>query len=368
MLALSSSNPAEFSPIAEISRPGASPTPLRLPSRNPELVDLTGRFGRGLCWTDEEAASPWSAVELALQPVVDTPVAQDRPAPDGLALSTAFGTWHLEDDALVVCATGVHLARIEDAATRDGLLRLACAYWPPLLARALGGVPAPAAVTRHPDPDAAGRGHAAILTLVDQAGGRQAIPLRASTRTLLTCAQSPGWRRAPSRGPLPPAVAAIALTGGLWLDRLSLPMSRLSALRPGDALWLPPKGRSESSPLCFISGSQILHLGHVCHLTREFQGWGPEGGRTSNSLHAFPPSTEPRNVDALTVDLDFIVGRVAMTVGELSALAAGQVIPIEALTPARVRIVAHGTELGHGHLVEVEGRLAVEVLGWGTPR
>lgn len=72
-------------------------------------------------------------------------------------------------------------------------------------------------------------------------------------------------------------------------------------------------------------------------------------------------------MDALTVDLDFIVGRVAMTVGELSALAAGG-DPIEALTPARVRIVAHGTELGHGHLVEVEGRLAVEVLGWGTPR
>ena len=77
---------------------------------------------------------------------------------------------------------------------------------------------------------------------------------------------------------------------------------------------------------------------------------------------------EPRNVDALTVDLDFIVGRVAMTVGELSALAAGQIVPLQALTPAAVRIVAHGTELGAGQLVEVEGRLAVEILQWGSPR
>ena len=73
-------------------------------------------------------------------------------------------------------------------------------------------------------------------------------------------------------------------------------------------------------------------------------------------------------MDALTVDLDFIVGRVAMTVGELSALAAGQIVPLQALTPAAVRIVAHGTQHGAGQLVEVEGRLAVEIQQWGSPR
>jgi len=73
-------------------------------------------------------------------------------------------------------------------------------------------------------------------------------------------------------------------------------------------------------------------------------------------------------VDALTVDLDFIVGRVALTVGELSGLAAGRIVPLDTSTPALVRIVAHGTELGIGRLVEAEGRLAVEVLQWGNPR
>jgi len=368
MLALASSSPPAFSPIAQAAQPRASPSPLRLPSRSQEITDLTRTFNRGLVWTDDASASAWAAVELSVQPIVETPAGRPWAGPEGVALRTALGSWLLEDGAFVACATGVQVAPASNVAARDGLLRLACAHWPALLADALGGVPAPAPFPRDHDNDDRGQMAAAILTLVDRTGGRQAFPLRASAQTLLACAQLPGWRPMPSRQPMPAAVSAIVLAGGLWLDRLSIPAAQLSALRPGDALWLPPKGRSESSPLCLISGSQILHLGHVCHLTREFQGWGPEGGRTSNSLHAFPPSTEPRNVDALTVDLDFIVGRVAMTVGELSALAAGQVIPIEALTPARVRIVAHGTELGHGHLVEVEGRLAVEVLGWGTPR
>ncbi|WP_431260943.1 FliM/FliN family flagellar motor switch protein [Roseateles chitinivorans] len=73
-------------------------------------------------------------------------------------------------------------------------------------------------------------------------------------------------------------------------------------------------------------------------------------------------------MDALTVDLDFIVGRVAKTVSELSALAAGQTIPLDALTSTPVRIVAHGTELGTGQLVEREGGIAVEILTWGNPR
>lgn len=72
-------------------------------------------------------------------------------------------------------------------------------------------------------------------------------------------------------------------------------------------------------------------------------------------------------MDALTVDLDFIVGRVAMTVGELSGLTAGRIVPLDTSTPALVRIVAHGTELGIGRLVEHDDRLAVEVLQWGHP-
>ncbi|MBO9688736.1 FliM/FliN family flagellar motor switch protein [Roseateles chitosanitabidus] len=73
-------------------------------------------------------------------------------------------------------------------------------------------------------------------------------------------------------------------------------------------------------------------------------------------------------MDALTVDLDFIVGHLPMSVGELSALSRGRIVPLGTPIPARVRIVAHGTELGLGRLVEIDGQLAIEIDVWGGAR
>ena len=375
----------------------ASAAPLRLPTRRAEDMRLRQRLQRGVEWQVDDTSSPWAAFELTLAtPDKDKDKDKDKvwgrdpataPATGGLALGLPHGILFLEDDTLIAIATGAHLPRDADDRVDDGLLRLACTAWPPALARALGAapVPLPDARDRRPmdpaDPAApadpadrkaavaaAGPTHAALLTLVSRDGARQGVTIRGSARTLLACATAPGWQPLRAPAPLPAAIAAIVLQAGLWLARVALPVARLPTLRPGDAVWLPAEARDQNGPLCFICASGLVHLGQLDPLTREFQGWGPTGGSPSNSPHAFSPSTEPRNVDALTVDLDFIVGRVAMTVGELSALAAGQIVPLQALTPAAVRIVAHGTELGAGQLVEVEGRLAVEILQWGSPR
>lgn len=362
-------SPAPPLAITSVAPPGPRPSPLKIPTRDAEQVRLRLKLKGGLVWTVSEPDSPWAAFEMTL------------PAPDGetsfitsdsdserLSLLTAHGVLELRDDLLIAVATGVHLPRAADAPTREGLLRLALGHWPTWLAAALGGTPSPLPGSHDVGQARGHRSHTVLLTLVEREGARVAVPIRGAARTLIACVGSAGWRPLPARTPMPPAIAAITFHGGLWLDRLSLTTASLSSLRPGDALWLPPKGRRESSPLCLISGGRLIHLGHVSHLSREFRGWGSEGGAPSNSPHAFSPPTEPRNVDALTVDLDFIVGRVAMTVGELCALAAGQVVPLEALKPAHVRIVAHGTELGCGQLVDVEGRMAVEILEWGSPR
>ncbi|OWQ49213.1 hypothetical protein CDL60_00220 [Roseateles noduli] len=352
----------------------ASPSPLQLPKRDAEDVRLRHRLQCGVVWIVDDAGSPWTSFELALAP------AREGLPPEapwgGPTLGIPHGILHLEDDTLVTIATGVHLPAHGDGRARDGLLRLACAAWSPALARAMGEVPTPLhvaldaldAMDASPSGPGTDRPIAAVLTLVSQDGTRHVVPIGASRRTLMAWAMAPGWKTRPARGLMPAAVAGIALTAGLWLTRLPVRRTRLLAIRTGDAFWLPSEGPAQNGPLCLVSAGRLIHLGQVDHLTREFQGWGSEGGSPSNSLHAFSPPTEPRNVDALTVDLDFIVGRVAMTVGELSALAAGQIVPLEALTPATVRIVAHGTELGAGQLVEVEGRLAVEILQWGTPR
>lgn len=351
---------------ASMTHARAAPSPIQMPKRAAEDIRLRQRLQRGVQWVVGDPDAPWGSFELALASSGEAGAsAPIRAAP---ALTTAHGVLHLCDDTLVTIATGLHLPHDVDDRARDGLLRLACTAWCPALAQALGGVPTPLPVGHDAPPSGKEQPIAAVLTLVSRDGSRQVLPLRTSRRTLLAWASAPGWRPLPVQGPMSASVAAIALTVGLWLGRIAIRHAQLSTVRTGDAFWLPSDGRAKNGPLCLVSGRRLIHLGQVDHLTREFQGWGSTGTSPSNSLHAFSPSSEPRNVDALTVDLDFIVGRVAMTVGELSALAAGQIVPLEALTPATVRIVAHGTELGAGQLVEVEGRLAVEILQWGSPR
>ncbi|ANH70967.1 FliM/FliN family flagellar motor switch protein [Mitsuaria sp. 7] len=369
MLADPITRPASDFSTASPAPAHASPSRLQIPSRDADDVRLRQRVRGGVVWEVDEVDNsdvPWSSFELRLRS--DGEDAAAAPANDGLALDTPHGVLFLEDDTFIAIATGAHLPQGLNRDTREGLLRLACAAWPAALSRALGGTPT-AHRGGHDMHQAGPRGlRTLVLTLVSRDGARQTVPLRASPRTLLACATTPGWRAFPARPAMPTAIAGIFLEAGLALARVAISASRLPSLRPGDALWLPSDGQAKSSPLCVVCGRRLVHLGQVDHLTREFQGWGSTGGSPSNSPHAFSPPTEPRNVDALTVDLDFIVGRVAMTVGELSALAAGQIVPLEALTPASVRIVAHGTELGAGQLVEVEGRLAVEILQWGSPR
>lgn len=366
-------------------RSDPSRPPARFPARRAAQVRAEQVLRRGLTWRisdlkedvddDLGAESPWLALHLT---IADAPVSSAAEPDPGTAdtsiaregrlmLRCAHGGLRLPDDRLIALLTGIALPRTTDTTVRESLLKLACALWPASISEALGSV-----LDASPEPDIGQETLQApiraALTLIARDGSRHTVGIEATAESWSAIAGLAGWVPMPLTHPLPPALAAVTLPMGLHLGRVTVSRSTASRLRVGDALWLPADNPSEVRPLCFISGRQLLYLGQVNHLSREFQGWGPKGGRGSNSPHALPPPTEPRNVDALTVDLDFIVGRVALTVGELSALAPGHVIELESTTPAHVRIVAHGTELGSGQLVDVDGRLAIEILQWGSPR
>lgn len=333
------------------------------------MVVRLRNFLRSTCrWQVVNERSPWEFVELILSHGNE---AQGRfGTDDSLAprLRSLCGDMLLTDDALITLATGIHLPTEGDVETREALLRLACAHWPSDLLEPFGGVLELTLTACGMSQEVDSSMHTALLTLGARDGTRHTFFLRASAETLLHFVERAGWHRQPRRGPLPAAIAAIRPPGGLGIGRVRLALPQLSSLRVGDALWLPPNERSDTAPISLVAGSRPVHLGHVQLASSQFLGWGSEGAAISNLYQAFSPPTEPRQVDALTVDLDFIVGRLAMTVGELSALSAGQVVQLDALLPAHVRIVAHGTELGSGQLVEIEGRLAVEIVEWGAPR
>ena len=79
-------------------------------------------------------------------------------------------------------------------------------------------------------------------------------------------------------------------------------------------------------------------------------------------------SGEGVDIDALEVSLEFCVGRVALTLGQLRQVAAGSFIELDLPAQARVEILANGQRVGRGDLVEIDGRLAVEITELSTDR
>jgi type III secretion protein Q len=70
-------------------------------------------------------------------------------------------------------------------------------------------------------------------------------------------------------------------------------------------------------------------------------------------------------IDELPITLQFEAGQIRLTVAQAARLAPGAVLGLqETPGPAQVLIRAGGVALGTGELVEVDGRLAVQILRW----
>lgn len=69
----------------------------------------------------------------------------------------------------------------------------------------------------------------------------------------------------------------------------------------------------------------------------------------------------PSAVDDLPVILDAVVGRVTLTVGEVSGLGPGVVLPIAADATPIVTLIAGGQPIARGALVDDGGRAAVQI-------
>jgi type III secretion protein Q len=75
----------------------------------------------------------------------------------------------------------------------------------------------------------------------------------------------------------------------------------------------------------------------------------------------------PSPLQALPLTLEFSLGCVRSTLGELSALAPGTVLALErAWAPGCVSVRVGEREVGLGELVQVQGQLAVRLTEWGA--
>jgi len=70
------------------------------------------------------------------------------------------------------------------------------------------------------------------------------------------------------------------------------------------------------------------------------------------------------DMGALPLRLHVIVGQHEFTLAEIQSLAPGTIVELQAGKLDPVRLMVNGKVLGEGELVEVDGKLAVKVLGW----
>jgi len=80
-------------------------------------------------------------------------------------------------------------------------------------------------------------------------------------------------------------------------------------------------------------------------------------------VEAKAAGTKP-DLGALPVRLHVIVGQREFTVAEINSLNPGTIVELQTDTSDPVRLMVNGRILGEGELVDVNGRLAVKVLGW----
>ena len=81
------------------------------------------------------------------------------------------------------------------------------------------------------------------------------------------------------------------------------------------------------------------------------------GGETTSA------GTRP-NVGALPLRLHVVVGEKEFTLAEIQSFSPGTIVELETMKSDPVRLMVNGKILGEGELVDVEGKLAVKVLGW----
>lgn len=71
-------------------------------------------------------------------------------------------------------------------------------------------------------------------------------------------------------------------------------------------------------------------------------------------------------MDDLNIKIVFSAGEVSLPLSKLQALCSGEVIELPRVASTRVEMIANGQVIGTGELIEVDGRLAIEIISLGA--
>ncbi|MEX3957902.1 type III secretion system cytoplasmic ring protein SctQ [Trinickia sp. EG282A] len=278
----------------------------------------------------------------------------------GLPVSTRFGpTIWLDYRALLLALTGIDIDAAPTPSARTAFVRYAVASLPESLFTALG------------EPLVEGDAHglppdAPIVASLrcETKSIRLAMRLLIRADALLALIEHGPWRPAPTT---PPAwLIALPSRTRVVAGELTLPATRFSQLRRADVIVLPDSafdvaGNGRIRIFDRLAEVRWLDDRHCF----EVQRMSPEDTPSPPAHHAeTAPADAGADMTALPVRLSFSLGALSLPMGEVAAIRAGTVLRLEGALPPSVRIEANGVPLGYGELVDLDGRLAVEIVEW----
>lgn len=218
----------------------------------------------------------------------------------------------------------------------------------------------------------------AIALKVIVASDRHAFSLHAlaSAETWLAFFRKHGWEQV--RNDLEHFLDVL-LVFPVLVARHAVPLNVCNTIMGGDVI-VPslPNFRTDGEGVFFLAGARA----HVCinafhtltinsvknKMTNDDHNKHESGLAHVTADVEKNPEQEDEQIayvsDALEVPLDFVLGHVQITLGELRSLGARSVLTIHDGSPDAISIRSRGVALGMGELVDVDGQLGIRVTHW----
>lgn len=300
-----------------------------------------------------------SAAELLLRIDEAPPGDLQRPLP----LWTRFGAAMAFDyGPLLLACTGIDVDGSPASGSHRALARYAFAALPPALHTALGDpvvCHAPAS-TSEQTPFIALHLRLALPSI------RVTMRLRMTADGIDALLDSGAWNRAEGPLSLPAWTATLKAPVSLAAGSTTLSLAEYGKLARGDIVCTSTTSFDLAGRTVVRVASRRLAIRwltpHQCFEVEDMSeraASAPEGLDTTAQRDGPPVDTAD-----IPVRLTFSLGALSLTVGDIAALRRGSLLELEHGLPPAVKIEANGLPVGMGELVDLDGRLAVEITQW----
>lgn len=288
----------------------------------------------------------------------------------GLPLSTRFGPAIAYDyGALLLACTGVDITQSTTPSTHAAFACYGFAALEPALHAALG------------DPTVSGDTAAAALeggptfavnVLIRLPSVRLTMRLAMTATGVHTLLDSDPWQPLPTPAAVPAWLGALDAAVRLVVGESTLPLVEYERLARGDIVRLSTCPFDVAGRATVRLASHDLQLrwlpSHRCFEVEDMSQaplFSPDDhadqAHAANLTTGAPSSID---TDAIPVRLSFSLGTLRLTVADVAALRPGSLLALTRGLPPAVTIEANGLPIGAGELVDLDGRLAVEITQW----